>query len=59
MLVVLALMLVGALPAALYVLGALLGVMLVGESVAGWVQFARSGRRFVDEDEEGEEDEDG
>jgi hypothetical protein len=51
-----ALMLAGALPAAFYVAGALLAIVLVGESVAGWVEFARSGRRVVDDDEEDEDE---
>jgi hypothetical protein len=56
MLLALALTLLGWLPAGFYVAGGLLAILLVGESVAGWVQFARSGRRFVDEDDEEDEE---
>jgi hypothetical protein len=50
--VVCVLMLAGALPAALYALAALLGVVLVGESVHGWVRFARAGHRVIEVEEE-------
>jgi uncharacterized protein DUF5941 len=46
------LMLAGALPAALYALAALLAVVLVGESVNGWVRFARAGHRVIEVEEE-------
>jgi Family of unknown function (DUF5941) len=52
LLVVCVLMLAGALPAALYVVAALLAVVLVGESVRGWVRFARAGHRVVEVEEE-------
>ncbi len=49
------LMLAGLLPAAMFALAGLLAVLLVGESVHGWVQFARSGHR-VTEVEDGEDE---
>jgi Family of unknown function (DUF5941) len=49
------LMLAGALPAALYALAAALAVLLVGESVHGWVQYARAGHRVTDV-EDGEDE---
>jgi Family of unknown function (DUF5941) len=49
------LMLAGLLPAAMYALAGVLAVLLIGESVHGWVQFARAGHRVTDvEDEEDE-----
>jgi hypothetical protein len=49
------LMLAGLLPAAMYALAGVLAVLLVGESVHGWVRFARAGHR-VTEVEDGEDD---
>jgi hypothetical protein len=46
------LMLAGALPAALYALAAVLAVVLVGESVHGWVRFARAGHRVTELEED-------
>jgi hypothetical protein len=45
-------MLAGALPAALYALAAALAVLLVAESVRGWVRFARAGHRAAEVEEE-------
>lgn len=50
--VVAVLMLADALPAGLYALAALLAVVLVGESVHGWVRFARAGHRVIEVEEE-------
>ena len=49
------LMLAGLLPAAMYVLAGVLAVLLIGESVHGWVQFARAGHRVTDVDDEEDE----
>jgi uncharacterized protein DUF5941 len=47
------LMLAGLLPAAMFALAGGLAVLLVGESVHGWVRFARAGHRVTEvEDEE-------
>jgi hypothetical protein len=48
------LLVVGALPAGLYVVAALLGVALVGEAVYGWAVIGRVEQPLGDEDEEGE-----
>ena len=48
------LLLVGALPAAFYVLAAVLGVVFVTESVAGWTKAVAPGRASVYEEEEDE-----
>ena len=48
------LLLVGALPAAFYVLAAVLGVVFVVESVAGWTKAVAPGRASVYEEEEDE-----
>jgi Family of unknown function (DUF5941) len=49
------LMLAGLLPAAVFALAGVLAVLLVGESVHGWVQFARAGHRVTEVDD-GEEE---
>jgi hypothetical protein len=46
------LLLAGALPAGLYALAAALAALLVGESVHGWVAFARAGHRVTEVEEE-------
>jgi hypothetical protein len=48
------LLLVGALPAAYYVVAAALGVAFVGESVQAWTSFSRAQRPVMYEDEEDE-----
>jgi hypothetical protein len=45
------LMLAGLLPGAMFALAGALAVLLVGESVYGWVQFARAGHRVTDIEE--------
>jgi hypothetical protein len=45
------LMALDVLPAALYVVAGALAVVLVGDSVSGWLRFARSGRRAFDDEE--------
>jgi ABC-type uncharacterized transport system permease subunit len=48
------LLLVGALPAAYYVVAAVLGVTFVAESVQAWTNFSRAQRPVMYEDEEDE-----
>jgi Family of unknown function (DUF5941) len=52
--VMLVLLLAGALPGAYYVVGAVLGVVFVAESVQAWTHFSRAQRPVMYEDEEDE-----
>jgi len=44
-------MLAGLLPGAMFALAAVLAVLLIGESVHGWVAYARAGNRVTDVDD--------
>jgi hypothetical protein len=54
LIVMCALLLVGALPTAYYIAAAVLGVAFVAESVQAWTQFSRAQRPVMYEDEEDE-----